>query len=101
LNLILKTSLPFRTDDVGIAETYRTELIILLIGYPCCIRRFLFRGRVKGTTVTDVFKIALESIWTLLDTSEDNTTRYWREQQARGKLQIAEETKQWANEYKK
>jgi hypothetical protein len=31
---------------------------------------------------------------------EDNTTRYWREQQAKGKLQIAEETKQWANEYK-
>jgi hypothetical protein len=24
-------------------------------------------------------------------TSEDNTTRYWREQQGRGKLQIAEE----------
>jgi hypothetical protein len=32
-------------------------------------------------------------------TSEDNTTRYRREQ-ARGKLQFAEETKQWANEYK-
>jgi hypothetical protein len=31
-----------------------------------------------------------------IDTSEDNTTRYWREQQARGKLQIAEETEQWA-----
>jgi hypothetical protein len=31
---------------------------------------------------------------------EDNTTRYWREQQARGKLQIAEETEQWANKYK-
>jgi hypothetical protein len=27
-------------------------------------------------------------------TSEDNTTRYWR-------VQIAEETKQWANKYKK
>jgi hypothetical protein len=26
-----------------------------------------------------------------LFTSEDNTTRYWREQKARGKLQIAEE----------
>jgi hypothetical protein len=36
-----------------------------------------------------------------VETSEDNTTRYWREQQARGKLQIAEETKQWVNEYKK
>jgi hypothetical protein len=35
------------------------------------------------------------------DTSEDSTTRYWREQQARGKLQIADETEQWANEYKK
>jgi hypothetical protein len=34
-------------------------------------------------------------------TSEDNTTRYWREEQARGKLQIAEETELWANEYKK
>jgi hypothetical protein len=34
------------------------ELIVLLIGW------FLFRGRVKGTKVTDVFKIALESIWT-------------------------------------
>jgi hypothetical protein len=33
-------------------------------------------------------------------TSEGNTTRYWREQQARGKLQIADKTKQWANEYK-
>jgi hypothetical protein len=33
-------------------------------------------------------------------TSEDNTTRYWKEQQARGKLQIAEETEQWDNEYK-
>jgi hypothetical protein len=29
------------------------------------------------------------------------TTRYWREQQARGKLQTADETEQWANEYKK
>jgi hypothetical protein len=29
-----------------------------------------------------------------LKTSEDNSTCYWREQQARGKLQIAEETKQ-------
>jgi hypothetical protein len=37
----------------------------------------------------------------LLDkTSEDNTTRCWREQQARGKLQIVDETKQWANKYK-
>jgi hypothetical protein len=34
-------------------------------------------------------------------TSKDNNTRYWRENQARGKLQIAEETKQLANEYKK
>jgi hypothetical protein len=34
-------------------------------------------------------------------TSEDNTISYWREQQARGKLQIAEETEQWTNEYKK
>jgi hypothetical protein len=34
-------------------------------------------------------------------TSVDNTTRYWREQQARDKLQIAVETEQWANEYKK
>jgi hypothetical protein len=34
-------------------------------------------------------------------TSEDNTTSYWREQQAWGKLQIADETEQWANEYKK
>jgi hypothetical protein len=25
------------------------------------------------------------------DTNEDNTTRYWNEQKARGKLQIAEE----------
>jgi hypothetical protein len=33
--------------------------------------------------------------------SEDNTTGYWREQQARCKLQIAEETEQWTNEYKK
>jgi hypothetical protein len=33
-------------------------------------------------------------------TSEDNTTRYWREQQAGGKLQIADETKQLANECK-
>jgi hypothetical protein len=33
------------------------------------------------------------------DTSEDNTTRYWREQQARDKLQIAEETEQWVNEH--
>jgi hypothetical protein len=36
-----------------------------------------------------------------LATSEDNTTHYWREQQARGKLQIADETEQRANEYKK
>jgi hypothetical protein len=27
---------------------------------------------------------------------EDNTTRYWKEQ-ARGKLDIAEETEQWAH----
>jgi hypothetical protein len=33
--------------------------------------------------------------------SEDNTTHYWGEQQARGKLQISEETEQWANENKK
>jgi hypothetical protein len=33
-------------------------------------------------------------------TSEDNTTRYWREQQARGKLQIVDELEQWTNEYK-
>jgi dimeric dUTPase (all-alpha-NTP-PPase superfamily) len=26
-----------------------------------------------------------------IDTSEDNTTRYWREQKARDKLQIGEE----------
>jgi hypothetical protein len=32
--------------------------------------------------------------------SEGNTTRYWRKQQARGKLHIAEETEQWVNEYK-
>jgi hypothetical protein len=29
------------------------------------------------------------------------SSRYWREQQARGKLQIADETEQWANEYRK
>jgi hypothetical protein len=34
-------------------------------------------------------------------TSEDNNTRYWKEQQARGKLQIAGGTEQRANEYKK
>jgi hypothetical protein len=32
---------------------------------------------------------------------EDKTTCYWREQQARGKSQIAEETEHWANEYRK
>jgi hypothetical protein len=36
-----------------------------------------------------------------IHTSEDNTTRYWKEQQARGKWQIAEETKERANENKK
>jgi hypothetical protein len=33
-------------------------------------------------------------------TSEDNTARYWREQQARGKLQIAEETDNWLTNIK-
>jgi hypothetical protein len=36
-----------------------------------------------------------------IHTSEDNTIRYWRVQKARGKLQIAEETEQWVNKYKK
>jgi hypothetical protein len=39
----------------------------------------------------------LKQQYTILYSSEDYTTRYWREQQARGKLQIAEETEQWAN----
>jgi hypothetical protein len=43
--------------------------------------------------------IALSALDTVVNTSEDTTTHYWREQQARGKLQIAEETKEWANEY--
>jgi hypothetical protein len=48
------------------------------------VLRRIFRC-VKDEIIRDMFILLTKCF------SEDNTTRYWRDKQARGKLQIAEE----------
>jgi hypothetical protein len=80
-------------------ELYKEESLLKKISRHCYIRSL--NSELLFTFVILIQNKKIQRALMLLRNMTAIGTRYWREQQARSKLQTADETKQWTNEYKK